>query len=230
MTASPRRPYVVGMTSLMRHLARASAVLLLPATALVGVAGAVQADPPAGWTGGFQAEFGVVTWVHDGWYVGAKGNWHVGELDIDEDDDGITGSIIDWRCPDGVEPPGPLTWPLPATTCKQVGRTSIFDLEPVDVATFDHATNRLTLTGQFDEIDSNYDVIGTVDINVTIKGLGDPKVSNVPSADGKTLFYDEFFIDAKAWGRVDGHRVSGPKVTQVDARAGFTIYDMVRAR
>jgi hypothetical protein len=218
------------MTSLVRHLVRASAALLLPATALIGASGAVQADPPAGWTGGSQAEFGRVTWVHDGWYQGAKGNWHVGALDIDEDDDGTTGSIVDWRCPDGVEPPGPLVWPLPPTTCKQVGQTYISDLDPWDVASFDHATDRLTIVGQFDEVDADYNVIGTVAINVTIKGLGDPLVSEFPSADGKTLYYDEFFTEGKAWGRVDGHRVSGPKVTQVSARAGFSIYDMVPAR
>ena len=159
------------MTTLMRRCARAAAVTALSSTVLLGAAGATQADPPADWTGGSQAEFGRVTWVHNGWYPGAKGNWHVGELMIEEDDDGVTGSIIDWRCPDGVEPPGPLVWPLPPTTCKEKGRTYIWDLEPWDVATYDHATDRLSMSGQFDEVDSNYDVIGTLAIDLTMKGL-----------------------------------------------------------
>lgn len=213
----------------MRRCARAAAVTALSSTVLLGAAGATQADPPADWTGGSQAEFGRVTWVHNGWYPGAKGNWHVGELMIEEDDDGVTGSIIDWRCPEGVEPPQPVVWPLPPTTCKEKGRTYIWDLEPWDVATYDHATDRLTMSGQFDEVDSNYGVIGTVAIDLTMKGLGTPSVSEFPSADGGSLYYDEFFDDAKVWGRVDGHRVSGPKVTQVDSFVGFAIYDMTPA-
>jgi hypothetical protein len=86
------------------------------------------------------------------------------------------------------------------------------------------------MNGQFDEVDSNYDVIGTATIDLTMKGLGTPSVSEFPSADGESLYYDEFFDDAKVWGRVDGHRVSGPKVAQVDSFVGFAIYDMTPAR
>jgi hypothetical protein len=218
------------MTTLTRRCARAAAVTAVASTLVFGAAGAAQADPPADWTGGVQAEFGRVTWVHEGSYPGAKGNWHVGELMIEEDDDGVTGSIIDWRCPDGVEPPGPLVWPPPPTTCQEEGRTVIWDLDPVDVATYDHATDRLTMSGQFDEVDSNYGVIGTVAIDLTMRGQGIPWVSEFPSADGTSLYYDEFFDDAKVRGRVDGHRVSGPKVTQVDTFVGFAIYDMTPAR
>lgn len=205
---------------------------VLSSTAMLGATGAVQADPPADWTGGSQAEFGRVVWIHDGWYAGAKGNWHVGELTVEEDDDGVTGSIVDWRCPDGVEPPGPLVWPVPPTTCKVKGTTYIWDLSPVDVATWDHATDRLTISGQFDEVDAGYNVIDTVAVDLTMKGLGEPSVTEAPSPFDQTLFYDEAFFDAKIWGRVDGHRVSGPKVTQVDEYGwvGFTIYDMVPAR
>ena len=153
----------------------------------------------------------------------------MGELTIEEDDDVLTGSITDWRCPDGVEPPGPLVWPVPSTSCKVKGVTYINQLDPWDVASFDHSTDRLTIDGEFDEIDSTYVVIGKVAIDLTIRGLGQPSVSKFPSDDGKTLYYDEFFDDTKAWGRVDGHRVSGPNVTQVDSWVGFAIYNMTPA-
>lgn len=227
----PPATYGRSMLPVTRRYARAAAVSILATAALLGAASATQADPPDGWTGGMQAEFGRVTWIHDGWYSGARGNFHVGELDIDEDDDGITGSVKDWRCPDGVEPPGPLVWPVPETTCKIVGTTYIFDMSPVDVASWDHTRNRLTLSGQFDTVDADYNVTGSIPINVTIKGLGEPAVTYDPSPFDETLFYDEAFFDVKAWGRVNGRRVSGPDVTQVEEHnwVGFSIYGMVRA-
>lgn len=219
------------MTTPIRRLAHLGAATVLSTAVLVGGAGASQADPPDDWAGGSQAEWGRVTWIHDGWYPGAKGNWHVGELTIEEDDDGVTGSITDWRCPDGVQPPGPLVWPVPPTPCKVKGTTAIFDLDPWDVATYDHRRDVLTIKGEFNEIADDPNVgVDLVPIDLTIKGLGEPSVSYFPSADGTTLYYDEMFYDAKAWGRVDGHRVSGPKVTQVDAWVGFAIYDMTPAR
>ena len=219
------------MSPVTRRYARATAVSILSAAALLGAPSATQADPPDGWTGGSQAEFGRVTWVHDGRYPGAKGNFHVGELDIDEDDDGITGSIKDWSCPDGVEPPGPLLWPVPETSCEVKGTTYIFDMDPVDVASWDHARNRLTMSGQFDTVDADYNVIGSVPINVTMKGLGEPAVTYAPSPFDTTLFYDEAFFDVKVSGRVAGRRVSGPHVTQFAEHnwVGFSIYGMVPA-
>ncbi len=219
------------MTTPLRRIAHLGAVGVLSAAVLVGGAGTSQADPPAGWTGGTEADWGRVTWVHDGWYPGAQGNWHVGELTIGEDDDGVVGSITDWRCPDGVAPPGPLVSPLPATTCKVKGRTTIFDISVQNFATYDHARELLTMKGDFAEIGDNPNVpIGRVAIDLTIKAVGDPYVSSFPSTDGKTLYYDELFPEAKAWGRVDGHRVSGPKVTQVDSYVGYAIYDMTPVR
>ena len=73
-------------------------------------------------------------------------------------------------------------------------------------------------------------MIGTVAINLTMRGQGTPSISEFPSEDGTSLYYDEFFDDARVRGRVDGHRVSGPKVTQVDTFVGFAIYDMTPAR
>lgn len=215
------------MTAPFRRIAHLGAATVLSALALVGGAGASQADPPHGWTGGTQADWGRVTWVHDGWYAGAKGNWHVGDLTLGEDDDGVYGSIVDWRCPDGVEPPGPLSSPAPVTTCKVKGRTTIYDLSVQDFARYDHKRDLLTMKGDFAVIDDDPNQpIGRVPIDITIKALGDPSVSFFPSDDGTSLYYDEFFPEAKAWGRVAGRRVSGPDVTQVDSWVGFAIYGM----
>jgi hypothetical protein len=227
MPSGAWRPYRQVMTSPFRRVAHLGAATVLSTAVLVGGAGASQADPPDDWTGGSRADWGRVTWIHDGWYPGAQGNWHVGELTLGEDDDGVTGSITDWRCPDGVTPPGPLVWPVPATSCKVKGRTTIYDISVQDFADYDLARDRLTMKGDFAVIDDDPNVpIGRVPIDLTIKAVGDPYVSSFPSADGTTLYYDELFPDAKAWGRVDGHRVSGPKVTQVDSYVGYAINDM----
>ena len=206
----------------------AAAAAALSTVAVVTAGTAAHADPPAGWSGGTEANFGSVQWVHEGRHAGARGNWHVGQLTIEEDDDILTGSIIDWRCPEGEEPPGPLVWPVPPTSCKVKGTTYISQLDPWDIADFDHATNRLTLQGSFDEVDDMHEVIGSVPIDLTIKGLGAPTVGEWLYADGTMLDYEESFESVKAWGRVDGHRVSGPRVTQLHASLSFYLSGLTR--
>jgi hypothetical protein len=219
------------MPSLTQLCARLAAVAALSALVVAATGTTAHADPPRNWSGGTQADFGRVTWVHEGWYAGARGNWHVGDLTVEEDDDGIGGGITDWRCPAGETPPGPLVWPVPPTNCEVMGTTYVYQLDPWDLADFDHENNRLIIKGDFDEVDgTTMEVIGSVPIDVTIKGLGAPIVSkSYYQGDGGTLVdYEEDFTAAKAWGRFDGHRVSGPKVTQLTASTSFIIYGLSR--
>ena len=221
------------MNSLAQLCARLAAVATLSTAAVVAGGATAQADPPRNWSGGTEADFGRVTWVHQGWYPnGSEGNWHVGHLNVEEDDDGIDGSIIDWRCPAGETPPGPLVWPVPPTSCKLKGTTYILQLDPWDLADFDQAKNRLIIKGDFNEVTGDtMEVIGTVPIDVVIQGLGTPTVRKTyyEGTGGTMLDYEEDFTSgAKAWGRVDGHRVSGPKVTQLSASTSFTVYGLTR--
>ena len=217
------------MTKITRTGVRMAVVAALSTAAVVAGGSAVQADPPPGWSGGHEADFGSVTWVHDGWYAGARGNWHVGSLTIEEDDDVLTGFITDWRCPDGEEPPSPVVWPTPETSCKVTGSTYISQTNPWDVADFDQRRNRLTIEGDFDELDDNSEVIGSAAIDLTIKGLGAPTVGEVYSDDGTMLDYEEIFEESRAWGRVDGHRVSGPKVSQLSSSVSFYLSGLTRS-
>lgn len=204
------------------------AVGLAGAAVMTGGA-AADADPPRAWTGGVEADFGRVWWVHEGSYAGAPGNWHLGDLTIEEDDDVLTGSLVDWSCPDGARPPDPLLSPVPPTPCTIVGGTYVEQLDPWDIAVFDHATNRLRLSGDFREVDATSTAVGTVAIDVTLVGTGTPEKYRTYSAGRTRLEYEEYFPTAKAWGRFDGHRVGGPHVTQTVKQVSFLIRDMVPA-
>ena len=216
------------MATTLRRLGHLTAAVALAAGAVITGSTPADADPPRAWTGGTQADFGTVRWVHEGWYAGAQGNWHLGELVIEEDDDVLTGSIVDWKCPDGVRPPDPFINPPPPTTCKQKDITWVSQLSPWDVATFDHERNRLTISGEFDEYDTQDQVVGTVPIDVTFAGVGAPVAERWLSPDRSTLDYSEYWESVKVWGRFDGHRVSGPDVTQTQTSMSFYVYGMTR--
>lgn len=217
------------MSTLTRRFGQLAFAVALASVAVMTGGANADADPPRAWTGGTEADFGSVRWVHQGSYAGATGNWHLGELTIEEDDDILTGSITDWRCPQGEAPPDPLVWPTPPTGCTVTGLTWISQLDPWDIARFDHATNRLTLKGDFDVLDAADEVVRTAPIDLTIAGVGAPQVSRWKADDGSSLDYEELWATTRAWGRVDGHRVSGPKVTQVSTSLSFYIYGMTRA-
>jgi hypothetical protein len=192
----------------------------LAAAALLGGAGAAQADPPPGWGPG---EFGVeydladVIWSHHGRYDDALGNWHTGWLTVEEDDDGVTGELIDWRCPDGVEPPTGFAGQ--PTTCKQKGYVWLEYIQFWDVAHFDQALNRLDVRLDAPAYDEDYTPVGTVRIDVVIKGVGTSEITSDES--GEILDFSEIWNDTKSWGHVDGHRVRGPNTTQVQTRMGY---------
>ncbi|MBS2937732.1 hypothetical protein KDN32_08250 [Nocardioides sp. J2M5] len=217
------------MATPSRRLAQLLVASSLAVAAVAVGGGSADADPPRAWTGGVESDFGRVWWVHEGSYAGAPGNWHLGDLTIEEDDDVLTGSLVDWSCPDGARPPDPLISPVPPTSCTIVGGTYVEQLDPWDIAVFDHATNRLRLSGDFREVDASGEGVGTVPIDVTLVGTGSPEKTRTYSAGRTRLTYEEYFPTAKAWGRFDGHRVGGPRVTQSITQVSFYIRDMVRA-
>jgi hypothetical protein len=89
-----------------------------------------------------------------------------------------------------------------------------------DVGQFDHARNRLDVHMDVPAyVEDLADPVRTVRVDIAIKGVGAPEVTSDES--GVILDYSEMWNDAKAWGRVDGHRVGGPNTTQAAARVGF---------
>lgn len=217
------------MATLTRRLGQLVVAVSLAAGAVVVGGGSADAHPPKAWTGGVQADFGRVWWVREGWYAGAKGNWHVGDVTVEEDDDVLSGRLVDWRCPDGASPPDPLVWPQPPTPCTVVGATYVEQLEPWDIAVYDHEKDQIHLSGDFREVNADGAPLGTtVPIDVTFAGTGTAARYRYPSADRRTLDYEEIFPTAKAWGRFDGHRVSGRDVTQSIVQVSYYIRGMTR--
>lgn len=208
----------------------AARIVVVAAATTAGVVGggqAAHADPPPGWVGGDQYDSANVAWMHKAKYDDAPGNWHTGHVYVDESGYGISGEAIDWRCPAGVTPPRHNAWP-PETTVCEIKRTRWFNTEslgdpihPFDMATFNHRTNVAEVHHDIAALDGNGDPAGTIRIDLIFKGLGEPVV-NIDES-GPSLVYDELFYDTKIYGRVNGHRVNGPGVTQYEERVGFTL-------
>lgn len=206
-----------------------SAVALAAGATLAG-GGAAHADPPAGWGPGeygLQADFADVAWTHQGRYEGVRGNWHTGWINIEEDDDVITGSLADWWCPAGAQPPGPYDPDQQSTDCKLRSSHWLEYIQYWDVATFDHATNRLRVDMDVpSDADGDGEYEGTVRVDLVISGVGKPVVTKDTS--GEILDYGEAWTTTKTWGRVDGHRVRGPGTVQEQGRLSFYLDGWVR--
>jgi hypothetical protein len=107
-----------------RALTAMASASVLALVALLAAAGTAQAAPPLGWQpeegSGVEYDLADVSWAHQGHFDGRLGNWHTGYLNVEEDDDGVTGDLYDWRCPPGVQPPA--AWDSDQTSvCKQKG-------------------------------------------------------------------------------------------------------------
>ena len=215
-----------------RWAARVAVVAVAGAASLTAAGGAAVADPPPGWVGGDQYETAAIAWKHQAKYLDAPGNWHSGYVYVSESGPGISGQLYDWRCPAGVTPPNHNAWP-PVTTVCTVKRTLWFNTEslrdpihPFDMATFNHKKNLAEVHHDVLVEDGNGSPAGTIRIDVTFKGVGAPDVTKDESGPG--LVYSEYWHDTKTVGRVNGHRVNGPGVTQYEEAVGFTLDGWVR--
>jgi hypothetical protein len=197
---------------------RLAIVATVAACALLGGGSSAQADPPPGWepgASGTQADFADVGWTHQGRYQGMRGNWHTGYVNVEEDDDVLTVVLNDWWCPRGVTPPSPYQDATVDTRCTRKSGKEITYYDWWDVADFDQARNRLTVRGNFtDSVDTD-----TVRLDLAIQGKGRPAVTQDTS--NGLLYYSEVFENVHATGRVDGHRVDGPRTTQEDGMIRF---------
>jgi hypothetical protein len=198
-------------------------VTAFSAGAFLGGASAAQADPPPGWEpgdGGVEYELADTIWSHHGRYDGHLGNWHTGWVNIEEDDDVLTGELVDWWCPAGVEPPTAYS-PDPDTPCKQRGELWLEYIQYFDVATFDQARNRLDVHMDVPAYVDGIDPAGTVRVDLMMRGRGVPTVQSDDSND--ILTYSEFWYDVKTWGRVDGQRINGTNTVNDTYIMGFTL-------
>jgi hypothetical protein len=81
----------------MRPYVRCALVVMSMLTA--GVTTIVPAQAATGpWVEDLPAPFGDVGASVHAHIPGHAGNWHSFEVDIDGDDDGVVGGILDWRC------------------------------------------------------------------------------------------------------------------------------------
>lgn len=213
-----------------RVWARSAAALTVVAASAIAGMGAAQADPPPGWEPGqYGVEYDLadIGWTHPGHYAGVPGNWHTGWINVEEDDDGVTGTLLDWRCPAGVEPPGPYAPSGEPTRCTLKGSRWLEYIQYYDVATIDQARDRMTVNLDVPVYVDGFEPDGTVRVDLVIKGLGDPEITSDES--GEVLDYTEVFDTVRARGKVDGHRVRGPNTTQEDGRMGFWLDGWTRS-
>ena len=214
------------MTGTRRIWAQLAIIAITASGALMGAGAAAQADPPPGWEPG---EYGLrptsaTQWVHQGRYADAPGNFHTGWVNVEEDDDVLTGSLADWWCPAGVTPP---LYGIDGTECKLKGSTWIEYIQYWDVAKFNYTRDRLSLHGDWPTIDIDGNATGTVRIDLTFQGLGEPDETIDES--GEFLGYSEYFNDARATGKVDGHSVGGSRTTQYGGSIGYYLDGWVRS-
>lgn len=79
------------------HIRYAFVVMSVVAMALTIVAPAQAASGP--WVEEQPAPFSDVKALVHGQIAGHPGNWHSFEVDVDGDDDGVVGGLMDWNCP-----------------------------------------------------------------------------------------------------------------------------------
>lgn len=217
-----------------RPLARCATLAAAVSAVLLIVGGGAQADPPDGWApgpDGFEFDYGRVLYTQHGWIEGRPGNYHVGDVEAEEDDDGVTGFIRDYFCRGDAVPPPPFsTEPAdPRCTLKQTVHLDEGDYNPA-MAVFDHERNRVGIHLEVDSFDStSEEPRGTVRIDLTIAGRGEPDVTHEETPTGLT--YDEWWHDGvRAWGKVDGITINKRTtvIHQDHSLIGFWLYNWVR--
>jgi hypothetical protein len=216
------------MTRIRKTWAQLATIAILATGAVMGLGTTAKADPPPGWKPGpnaFTLDLGNVQWVHKGWYSGVPGNWHTGWLNVEEDDDILTGGLVDWWCPAGAEPPDEGLHPG-ATGCTVRVFQGIEYIQWWDVARFNQKQDRLTIRGDYPTYDLDLNPTGTVNIDLVIQGQGAPEIRIDESQE--YLEYSELFQTAHATGRVDGHGIGGAKTRQFNTSIGFWLDGWIR--
>lgn len=157
---------------------------------LVGAATAAVLGLVLGTTAPAQAASGWTVEERSAWFQvlvhqhqalqGHDGNWHSVSLDYDGDDDGLTGGILDWQCPDGATV-------LDPAVCEQVGDWELWDAPDVvvtftDSARYAHAVGPATL--------ENASTGETVDvwINLRVRATGALSRTASTSVEGGTRY------------------------------------------
>lgn len=190
----------------MRSTARWLATATLAAAALTAGAGSAHADPPKGWQPGTEYDYGRIIFTQHGWFKDRPGNYHTGDIEVEEDDDGVTGFLADWRCTEDAVPPQPYSNDPVDPRCKLKQAVGLQELDgTLNLGTFDQKNNRLGVHLDVPTLDYNTGEVdgGTVRIDLTIVGLGAPTIYKNTTA--TTLEYEEYFFNGvKAWGQVDG--------------------------
>lgn len=207
----------------LRTTARVLAVGTLLAAATMAGAGAAQADPPKGWQPGTEYDYGRIVFTQKGWFPDRPGNYHTGDVEIEEDDDGVTGFLQDWRCTGDAVPPQPYSNTPVDPRCKLKRSVGLQELNgTLNLGTFDQKFNRLgvhldvpTLDWNTGEPDGN-----SVRIDLTIVGQGTPTIYKATTP--TTLEYEEYYFEGvKAWGQVDGKWISKNNTTIHSGAVGF---------
>lgn len=133
------------------------------ALASTAVAGPAQAS--SGWTKiERNAWFAALTW-QPGAVAGHEGNWHTVSVDYDGDDDGLTGGITDWQCPDGTTEPSYLV-------CDRLADWELTDVESVKLR-FTNSARYAWLRGPATLVSSADGTTDSVRVNVRVRATGD---------------------------------------------------------
>ncbi len=135
------------------------------ALALAGAAVSGPAHASDGWTRiERNAWFAALTW-QPGAVAGHEGNWHTVSVDYDGDDDGLTGGITDWQCPDGTTDPT-------ADACTRLADWELTDIEAVTVR-FTTNAKHAHVRGPATLVRSDDGTVDLVRVNVWVRATGD---------------------------------------------------------
>jgi hypothetical protein len=142
-------------------------LLLAPVAALPIVLSSGAAQAATGpWELQAEGTFVTVSTAVPGALTGHRGNWHTSSVDVDTDDDGVTGGLTDWRCPAGENPTQLVN------TCTRLEDYSFSDTPELSVTTSSKlGTARISGPVQL-EVASTGEVISSR-IDLRLRGTGE---------------------------------------------------------
>ncbi|MFN8189431.1 MAG: hypothetical protein U0R78_03155 [Nocardioidaceae bacterium] len=133
--------------------------------ALAVTATAAPAQAGQGWTKiERNAWFAALTW-QPGALPGHEGNWHTVSVDYDGDDDGLTGGISDWQCPDDTTEPSYLV-------CDRLADWELTDVDGVTVR-FTNNARWASLRGPATLVNAGDGTSDSVRVHVRLRSTGD---------------------------------------------------------
>ncbi len=152
------------------------------AVAALGVALGVMAPAQAagGWTMEERSAWFQVTVHQHQALQGHEGNWHSVSLDYDGDDDGLTGGILDWQCPDDATT-------LDPDVCEVVGDFELWEAPEV-VVTYTDKARFAHLVGPAMLEDQATGEMVDVWINLRVRATGELSRTATTSVEGGTRY------------------------------------------